>query len=269
MPKMNDNFYRDEANTKPAKTDRLFDEEKYKAQIELVKQDIEKEKFFYLDIIDEFNQSLFPLLIRCLENSENYKKALEGQLGEPYAGVAADLGDVFAFKGLIHLWWFMHGKRVFGEFKEFNKVRPFFADQKPKSEAFKLDFIIKVPLSLNRKDAIHQFTEIFDEQRLFAKAIGLLTDKPKRQLFPDQRLRRQTIENMLNVWEEHKYYPNKPWWKIGEELKISSELITNELDDEEVIKHKNRMMTLTVQRLYRMAGNLIEFAAQGDFPRVK
>ena len=122
---------------------------------------------------------------------------------------------------------------------------------------------------MKRKEALKQFASLFDAEQAKARTASFVTEQPKRRLYPDQRLRKQTIENMLNVWEKHKADPYMPWWKIGEELNISPEMITNELDDEEAIKHKNRMMTLTVQRLHRMAGKLIEFAAQGDFPRVK
>ena len=108
-------------------TSRLFDAEEYKARIDLVREDIRnavgKEGIYYSNLFRKFYDSIFPLLIRCLQNSEDYKKALEGLRGEPYASVAADLGDVFAFsKSSNIIWWFMHGSKVFGEFEEFKDV---------------------------------------------------------------------------------------------------------------------------------------------------
>ena len=250
---------------------RLFDGEEYKTQISLVKRDIQNDLFYCYRIAQHYqNNSIFPLLVRSLRQSDDYKKALEGQRGEPYASVAADLGDVFAFNEKSTFpWWFMHGNKAFGEFGEFNKVEVFTGKEVPKSPAFMTNILVNVPLSLKRKDAIKQFAELFDREQARAKAASQVTEQPIRELYPDQRLRKETIKKMLDVWEKHKADPSMPWWKIGEELNISPELNTNELDDDEAIKHKNRIMTLTVQRLYRMAGRLIDFAAQGDFPRVK
>ena len=74
---------------------RLFDGEEYKTQISLVKRDIQNDVFYCFRIAQHYeNNSIFPLLVRSLRQSDDYKKALEGQRGEPYASVAADLGDV-------------------------------------------------------------------------------------------------------------------------------------------------------------------------------
>ena len=78
-----------------------------------------------------------------------------------------------------------------------------------------------------------------------------------------------TFPTLLAVWEAHKAAPEKPDWQIGEELNLSPIHVVHSRDDEEEIKYKHRMMSLTVQRLQRRAKSLIDFAAKGDFPRFK
>ena len=75
------------------------------------------------------------------------------------------------------------------------------------------------------------------------------------------------INTLLKVWRARK--AAEGWCEIGERLSLRPEFTVQPDDDADTIKHKRRMMTLTVQRYHKMAATMIDFAARGDFPRVK
>ena len=73
--------------------------------------------------------------------------------------------------------------------------------------------------------------------------------------------------DMLAVWRLRKQ--GIDWHTIGEQLMLSPSFAASANDDEATAKEKRRLMSITTQRLHRMAGALIDNAARGDFPRVK
>ncbi len=82
-------------------------------------------------------------------------------------------------------------------------------------------------------------------------------------------MRLPTLELLYKVWQARKAMPDAAWWEIGEHLALSPVFIPSINDDEKEIAYKRRCMTLVVQRYHRKATALIDFAARGDFPRVK
>jgi hypothetical protein len=74
----------------------------------------------------------------------------------------------------------------------------------------------------------------------------------------------------INIYAiENLSHPDWTRHAIGEQLNLSPVFIASTTDSELEVEYKNRCMTFVVQRYYRKAAALIDFAARGDFPRIK
>ena len=91
----------------------------------------------------------------------------------------------------------------------------------------------------------------------------------KQKLYAHSRIRLPTLELLYRVWKARNERPDESWYMSGEKLKISPVFIIDAKDTKIEQDYKRRCMTIVVQRYYRKAQALIEFAAKGDFPRIK
>ncbi len=201
-----------------------------------------------------------------LKESREYRRALSGQPEEPYASMAQDfgrLGDNFDW------WWFRTGREIFAEQLALPKVRSLEHGVLVNLNQINPKLVLEVPLTIRRATILKQIRELLDEHHQGAKLRVMKYATAKRQLYPDSRMRLPTLELLHKVWESRKAMPNSTWWEIGERLAISPVFIPRNKDDEREIAYKRRCMTLVVQRYHRKATALIDFAARGDFPRVK
>jgi hypothetical protein len=215
----------------------------------------------------------YRLWWQSLTLSEDYAAALKGQRGEPYASVADDFGPL----GEDYLlWWFERGRLLFGEqvhhaaVAELDVLRV--TERGDRMVAWRdrarPSLYLRIPLTLERRDIIRQINELLDLQ-LAKRAEEIAAAKhPRRTIYPDQRMRIATIETLLDVWRARKS-TDEEWWQTGERLGVRDEFNCNPGDDAATIKRKRRLMTQTMQRYHHMAAKLIQFAAMGDFPRVK
>ena len=202
-----------------------------------------------------------------LKESADYKRAEAGSKKEPFASLYADFGRLrnSSFAG----WWLNRGRDLFAEPVAIPKVRAM-EHMEVASHDMPEDFLhIEVPLKIRRKTILRQINKILDERHQGRELSLLSQSKAKRRLYPKQRIRITTFQPIMDVWTARKENPDKPWWQTGYDLNLNRYYEINERDDEDMIKHKHRMMSLIVQRLHRKATALIKFAALGDFPRFK
>ncbi len=210
------------------------------------------------------NHSLYPLWRECLTESEEFARALAGEPVD--AAVKAMAADFGALRPSFLEWWILRGRQLFAAQLYTPHVSHVPSERLDKFDVYPVLYI-KVPLQLSRKDVNKQLTELldfeFDKAKLAADQIT-----PKRQLYQDQRLRRASIDMMLRAWRARKHTTDE-WWQTGEQLELNTEFVCQPDDHAETLKRKQRLMSLTTQRLHRTAASLIHFAARGDFPRVK
>jgi len=210
------------------------------------------------------SEGLLRLWYEALRESDDYARALRGELGEPWASMAKDFGPL---EDNFPHWWVTRGRHIFADTIYKGEVRQFDLKQPPDTEPSLPAIYVEIPLGLPRSQITRELNKLLD------KVLGSDDDEdrprpPKRRKFyKDQRLKLPTIKNMLAVWQLRKQ--GVDWHVIGEQLKLSPTQAANPNDDEDTAKEKRRLMSITTQRLYRMAGALIENAARGDFPRVK
>jgi hypothetical protein len=209
-------------------------------------------------------RSIFPLWRECLSESDDYANALADEPVD--AAVKAMVTDFGALEPNFMQWWILRGRQLFAAQLYTPHVSHVPSERLSAQEIYPV-LHIKVPLQLSRKDVNKQLTELLDIELDKAK---LAADQipPKRQLYQDQRLRRASIEMMLRAWRARKHTTDE-WWQTGEQLGLNDEFVCQPDDDAETVKRKQRLMSLTTQRLHRTAASLIHFAARGDFPRVK
>jgi hypothetical protein len=218
-------------------------------------------------------QGLYRLWWACLTLSEDYAAARRGERGEPFASVAEDFGEL---GGHFELWWLERGRLLFGEqvyhatVAELDVLRV--TERGDRMVAWRdrarPSLYLRIPLTLERRDIIRQINELLDFH-LAKRAHEIDAAKhPPRTIYPDQRMRIATIETLLKVWRARKDTIDE-WWETGEWLGVREEFNCKPDDDAATIKRKRRLMTQTMQRYHHMAAKLIQFAAMGDFPRVK
>lgn len=205
---------------------------------------------------------LLALWWEALRESDDYARALRGELGEPWASVAKNFGSL---EDSFALWWVTRGRHLFADTIYKGEVRQFDLKQLPQTDPSLPAIYVEIPLGLSRAQITREFNKLLDA------VLGDEEDRPRppkrRKFYKDQRLKLPTIRNMLAVWRLRKQ--GMEWHDIGEQLKLSPSFAASPDDDDDAAKEKRRLMSITTQRLYRMAGELIKNAARGDFPRVK
>lgn len=201
-----------------------------------------------------------------LKESREYRRALSGRTEEPYAAMARDFGRL----GVNFDWWWLRtGREIFSEQMALPKVRPLEHGVRVNLEQINPKLVLEVPLTIRRATILKQIGELLDQHHQGAKLRVMKHATAKRKLYAQSRMRLPTLELLHKVWETRKAMVDAEWWEIGEHLAISPVFIPSSKDDEKEIAYKRRCMTLVVQRYHRKATALIDFAARGDFPRVK
>jgi hypothetical protein len=217
--------------------------------------------------IEAAKNSYYYWWFMFLRESDEYRRAETGSKKEPYASLFRDFGRIR--NNSFEYWWQSRGRDVFSEPVAIPKVREM-ENMELASDEMPDDFLyIEIPLKIRKQTILRQINKLLDTKHGGRELNLLNVSKARRKLYAKQRIRITTFEPIMNVWTARKKSPDKSWWQIGSDLKLNRAYEASERDDENDIKHKQRMMTLIVQRLYRKAQALIKFAALGDFPRFK
>jgi hypothetical protein len=201
-----------------------------------------------------------------LRESREYRRALSGRTDEPYAGMARHfgrLGDDF------DRWWLRTGREIFAEQMSLPRVRMLEHGVTVNLDQINPKLVLEVPLTIRRSTILRQVNRLLDEHHQGAKLRVMKHGSATRKLYPDSRMRLPTLKVLYDVWMEKKQNPELEWHVIGEKLGLSPVFLPAERDDEKEIKYKSRCMTIVIQRYHRKAAALIDFAARGDFPRLK
>jgi len=210
-----------------------------------------------------------------LKESHEYQAAFRRNKTPPEVReVAKDFGDLFRDLAGIDFgyWWFQTGRYLFAQQRAIPSV-------KKRNDGFlvwnsknKNCIYLEVPLAIRKSSALRQINEILsehfkgkDERRHNVFAFSTA----KRDINKRSKMRLSTFKQFYDVWQDRKHYPESEWWETGERLKISPAFINTAHTNPKDRAQNNRLMTLTVQRIYRKTEKLIYYAARGDFPRVK
>lgn len=201
-----------------------------------------------------------------LRESRDYRRALSGRTDEPFAGMARDfgrLGDNFDY------WWLRTGREIFAEQMALPRVRALEHGVTVNLDQINPKLVLELPLTIRRATILRQVAKELEKVHLGAELRVMKHGSAKRKLYPESRMRLPTLKILYDVWMAKKKEPDTEWYAIGEQLGLSPVFIPQARDDAEEIKYKRRCMTIVIQRYRRKAAALIDFAARGDFPRLK
>ncbi len=201
-----------------------------------------------------------------LRESREYRRALSGRTDEPFAGMAKHfgrLGDDF------DRWWLRTGREIFAEQMALPSVRMLEHGVTVNLDQINPKLVLEVPLTIRRSTILRQVNQLLDRHHQGAKLRVMKHSSAKRKLYTQSRMRLPTLKILYDVWITRKQHPDWTWHAIGGQLNLSPVFISSTRDSELEVEYKNRCMTIVVQRYYRKAAALIDFAARGDFPRIK
>jgi hypothetical protein len=201
-----------------------------------------------------------------LKESREYRRALSGRNDEPYAKMASDfgrLGDDFNY------WWLKTGRKIFAEKLALPRVRPLEHGVRVNLDQINEKLVLEIPLTIRRSTILKQINRELDKVHQGAGLRVYKHGTAERTLYPLSRMRMPTLELLHRVWMARKENPNEEWHTTGERLNLSPVFIPTARDIIDEIKYKNRCMAVVIQRYHRKAAALIDFAARGDFPRIK
>jgi hypothetical protein len=131
---------------------------------------------------------------------------------------------------------------------------------------------LEVPLTIRRSTVLRQINELLDphyREQPQGRLNVFAHSTARYEINRSSKLRQRTLEQIYRVWTQRNANPEETWWQLGTRLKISPAFINHAHTPKAVTVNNNRFMTLTVQRLYRKAKNIIYWAARGDFPCIK
>jgi hypothetical protein len=202
-----------------------------------------------------------------LRESHDYNKGLlRKNVDESIAGMAADfgrLGDDFDW------WWLRRGREIFSEQMTLPRARILEHGVRVNLDQINPKLVVELPLTIRRATIIRQINQLLDKHHAGAQLRVMNYATAKRKLYAHSRIRLPTLELLYRVWKARNERPDESWYMSGEKLKISPVFIIDAKDTKIEQDYKRRCMTIVVQRYYRKAQALIEFAAKGDFPRIK
>lgn len=194
--------------------------------------------------------------ISCCENNG------EGNLKDLYQ----DFGDV---RLQFPKWWIRHARKIFSLRKELPQVETI----KERNNLSKLidgreHLVISIPFAVKKETALRKIRSLIKEGYANRKVDEFAHKNAKRQQVKT-KLRKETVELLLNLVELKRYYRNLPNYELGKKAGITLDVFARkkkgeeELLDENIIK---RRMTFAVSRYLKQARHLIQNAEQGIFP---
>lgn len=201
-----------------------------------------------------------------LRESRDYRRALSGRTEEPFASMARHfgrLGDDF------DRWWLRTGREIFAEQMALPRVRALDHGVTVNLDQINKKLVLEIPLTIRRSTILKQINTQLDKIHEGAQLRVMQHGSAKRKLYAQSRMRLPTLKILYDVWVMKKQTPDMEWHAIGEQLGLSPVFIPHARDNVEEIKYKRRCMTVVIQRYHRKAAALIDFAARGDFPRLK
>jgi len=201
-----------------------------------------------------------------LRESTDYRMALRGARGEPYASIAQDFGYL---GNEFDIWWLRTGREIFAEQQTIPQVRELEHGSVVNLHQHHPKLVLELPLRIGQTNILRQVKKILKPHYYVISATPQASATSKRYLYPESRMRMRTMKILYDVWKARKEYPKAKWREIGVRMRLSPAHIPKKGDSKEEIHYKRRVMALVVQRYYRKAANLIDFAAKGDFPRIK
>ena len=125
--------------------------------------------------------------------------------------------------------------------------------------------ILNIPLNITINQLVKDFRKIVSKHHANKK--GIRNSNNSNAMFtPSLKVDVKFLEIALMVWDEKNNYPNKPFWQIGNEMKLNLKNIIRSNDPPPVLTDKKNILAATSSRYYKKATNMINLTGIGRFP---
>jgi hypothetical protein len=222
--------------------------------------------------IEEALASLYYWWWLVIQESEDFQKAIKRRHKDPDV---IRVAEAFGPLGRRDFgpWWLYKGRRIFAQREALPRVRAMESGERAMPiNAERAKLYLEIPLTLKRSTVVRKINAFLNQHygvkgrpqhNVFAHSTALL------DINKSSKVRITTVQQVYALWQRRKQHPAETWVTTGEALRISPVFINNERTSPYDRAYNDRMMTLSVQRLYRKAEALIYWAARGDFPCTK
>ena len=211
--------------------------------------------------------SWYYLWFQCLKLSDEYRHCCtengKGRLNDMYV----DFGDVVDLR--FDQWWVKIGRYLFAERKAIPDVNCY-THLRDISEITSLrdKVLIEVPLNIRKSTVIRKINKILKDAYAEREAVVPRQKSTAKRKLKKSKIRKETVEKMLDLYELRKRKPNLTLAQLGSEAGI--EIDFNRWSKVLPTPQQEReRMAIAVSRYLKQARNLIWNATEGDFPNIQ
>ena len=209
----------------------------------------------------------YALWYRSLKLSEEYihccRNEGKGRLKDLYR----DFGDVVDMR--FEQWWQRIGRYLFAERRAIPTVNVYTHKRDLEEITNMRDkLLIEVPLNIRKATVVRKINLILKAAYAERETVIPREQSTAKRKLMKSKLRRETVEKMLDLYQLRLRKPRLTLWQLGEEAGI--ELDLNRWSPEVLTKQQERIrMGISVSRTLKQARNLIWNATEGNFPSIK
>ena len=179
-----------------------------------------------------------------------------------------DFGDVVDMR--FEQWWQHNGRYLFAERKSIPVVQSYTHQRDLETIGRLRDkIVIEVPLTLRKSTVVRQINKILKAAYDGREVVPREQSTARRKL-AKSKLRKETTNKILDVYELRIKKPNLTLWQLGEQAGIELDLMARSTDGQMLSLQQERIrMGIAVSRYLKQARNLIWNATEGVFPNTK
>lgn len=219
------------------------------------------------DEVRKARKTWYYLWYQCLTLSEEYIHCCgnngRGRLRDMYL----DFGDV---RKPFPVWWQRTGRYLFAERKALPDVVAYTHTRDLEEiDHLRGKILIEVPLTMRRSTVVRKVNKIIKEAFEGREVIPREQSTARRKL-AKSKIRRATVDTMLELYALSKRYPDYTLWQLGQRAGIELDLLARTTDEVDLTPQQERVrMNIAVSRYLKQARHLIWNATEGVFPSVK
>jgi len=224
------------------------------------------------DLTDELRKakdSWYYYWYLALKQSNEYRQCCRGKGAGRLKTLYYDFGDVVTLS--FPLWWQRHGRNLFAERKPIPTVNVY-TDQHDAAgiKSMRNKLLIEVPLDLRQSTVVRQINKILKEAYAGREVVVPRKKSTALRKLVPTKLRKETAETILNLYDLRARYPKLTLWQLGEKAGIQLDFMARSTDAVEMTLVEERVrMAIAVSRYLKQATNLIWNATEGIFPSIK
>ena len=203
----------------------------------------------------------------CLTLSDEYLHCCDNNGKGRLRDMWLDFGDV---RKPFPTWWQRTGRYLFAERKAVPDVIVYTNHRDLEDvNSLKGKLMIEVPLNLRRSTVVRKINKIIKDAYEGRDVIPREQSTARRKL-AKSKLRRATVDTMLELYRLRKRYPDYTLWQLGQRAGIELDLLARTTDEVNLTPAQERArMNIAVSRYLRQARNLVWNATEGVFPSIK